>query len=163
MSFEVNTATVGVPIISALVVAIVASWLSAWWTAKRIRAQARWERTVSAYNDVLGSLSMMSWINGQQLEEEQLGREPSESYSDHRNELSLESMNVMRRASAIANLHMSSKTKDALSTLMRIYDEPMYEDLRLVNWYAVFEDRQEALRNATAEIRKEADSAFQSR
>ena len=163
MIFGVDTATVIVSTISAIVVSVVGIFLSSKLTGRRNRDHARWERTGSAYNDVLGSLSRMSWINGELLEEIELRREPSESYSAHRSELFLESMNAIRRASAIANLHMSSKTKDALSTLMRIYDEPMYEDLRLVDWFAVFENRREALIKAIAEIKKEADSAWYSR
>ena len=159
MSFEVNTATVVVPIISAILAALLSSWVSSWWTAKRIRDQAKWERTVSAYNDVLGSLSLLRWIAGTDLEDEEVRRERNESYSAYLRQQFRECMAVILRACEFADLHMSSKTKDALSVLISTHDRGWFEE----DWFKVLEDRKEAVNKAICEIRKEADSAFKSR
>ena len=159
MIFGVDTATVIVSTSSAIIVSVVGIFLSSKLTGRRIRDQAKWDRAVSAYNDVLGSLSELRRINGEVLHEGELEIERSESYNAHRIEVFRQSMTVIRRASESADLHMSSKTKDALKALIRIYDGARPED----DWYEALKERKEAVINAIYEISKEAESAWKSR
>ena len=118
-------------LLGALVIAVVASWVTVRLSLRSFLSQRWWEMKADAYSQIMEQLSHLEYYEARYLEAMENFGDPSAERHKLAAEESAEASRALRKAAAIGALIISEKAADALDELYEPQDLNMdlYEEV----------------------------------